>query len=352
MLLFVAAGIVADQLPVRPETVRFAQDGTSAQSSATEAAEAPTSTRPAQDRYCQRGYALGEPIDDGDDSDVTGWPSQTQVEPVAVGGGFLLIGAGPPSTTAWFSDDGQRWTRRPAEGFAVDLIYDIGTTTVGEAIVLDVDGFLSVSDDAGATWTCVAMPSALDQLTYVGGSSRWWMVAKSSKSRLRLFAVSRDDPSDYREVSGDFELGALRRSGSRGVMIASGAEGTVIVADAEPQAVVWYVDDGLSPTRVDGAFGDRLVTRLSATADGFVATVSEGLDATPQMWRSTDGVTWSRVESGVPVPTCSTLVQAGNSVIASGGPCNELGIWEAWMRHDDDPWTRIAREVDGRRASD
>lgn len=272
-------------------------------------------------------------------------PPQAEGEVVATAEGFVLVSGAVPAQV-WSSVDGRWWVRQRARGLESGLLVDVATTSEGAVVALESTGVLWTSPDLGASWRRVALPDGVERVTRVGGDDRWWYLAGTSGRQVRLLAVPRAAADRVRTVDGDLTVRRLR--GDRpAAMVAAGAAGTVLVAVGRPRPTVWLVADDLTTTRVDGAFGHASVTGVTATADGFAATVLPEGAARPELWRSADGRTWKTAVGGIPAPTCAQVVESGGAAVASGSPCGQDAGWEIWRRTGG-RWVGIGKEIEDR----
>ena len=305
-------------------------------------------------------------------------PEASHVDEVAeTAAGLLAVG----QDTVWTSDDGQRWVRASepsiegSDAFVLDEISVVGTDLLATGGVDEFDGIWRSSD--GIRWTAVVTEDLLlgriadivriDRRTVAIGSAD---VENAFGRRIGHpaiwvspvppgpIATPRPDPSAGPRPIGEMtweRLAEIPDTAFSGVAV----DGSGFVAfgkAADDRSAIWGSSDGRSWTRADTEVPVRVLT--AAAVRGFVA-IENWLDGT-YAWSSPDGRTWRRVGEidagppceghGAPVnPDISALATNGARLVAVGGACNKLTMSSAaaWASSDGGAtWVRGTIDAD------
>jgi hypothetical protein len=228
-----------------------------------------------------------------------------------------------PYPTVWTSTDGTAWTRTPVEqgertGPVLDvLVTDRGIVATGEVTQPNPDGGTSSSPTV------------------------WLSVDGTSWSRVWQGAAVRDT-----------EFG----SGPGASVLALGPDGLIVGAGSaydesgEGVAAVWVSSNAVDWIRVDpesaefasdaghGAFMSDIVWGPT----GFVAVGGDGRRAA--VWTSTDGVAWTRIDTGQ-APIGSTWALSAIAALDGGyvaaGPDGTAELVALWTSADGISWDRV-----------
>ena len=245
----------------------------------------------------------------------------------AGGPGLVAVGSGVSAAVVWTSPDGITWSRVPHDEdvFGTSQMSSVtvggpGLVAVGGTQFLRGDG---TDGDAAAVWTSV------DGLTW---------------SRI---------PHDELVFGGPRNLGMNS--------VTAGGPGLVAVGHANPHdgedAVVWTSVDGFTWSRVPhdedvfGGAGEVNMTDVTAGPMGVVAVGWEfsGFDADAVVWRSADGLSWSRVPDDEEIfggPSRQAIwgvIAHGNGVLAVGEDRSRSpgdGDMAVWTSIDGITWSR------------
>jgi hypothetical protein len=280
--------------------------------------------------------------------------------------GYLVDSDGNRLPSAWSSVDGVAWTRTamaptssPERRDGPYLVARRGSVAValGERFEGELRPAAWVSS-ASNVWTALTSPT--DPLvTYNGrimgldtGPNGFVAVGLeffSGRSQVTVFTSA--DGRSWTERSVIEPVDGFRPFG---VSAASGR--IVLVGDTpfgpESDGRIWVLDEDTSWTRIqsgplglDGP-GNQILTSIAwNSATGFVAggSITRGVNEVPGLWRSPDGLTWTRLPEGTP-PTgggnaaVQRIVAVGSGFLASG--MSDAGA-RVWRSTNGISWTAV-----------
>jgi hypothetical protein len=228
-----------------------------------------------------------------------------------------------PYPTVWTSIDGTAWTRTPVEqgervGAVLDvLVSDHGIVATGGVTQPTPDGGASSSPTVwlsvdGTSWSRVWQGAAVRDTEFGSGPG-------ASVLALGPDGLIAGAGSAYNE-SGD---------GVAAVWVSSNAVDWIRV---DPESVEFASDAGHGAFMSDIVWGPR----------GFVAVGGDGSRAA--VWTSTDGVTWTRIDTtqapiGSARPLSAIAVLDGGYVAA--GPDGNAVLVTLWTSTDGISWDRV-----------
>ena len=300
---------------------------------------------------------------------------------VAVGGpGLVAVGmeewpdVGTPSAIApsdvavWTSVDGTAWTRLPhneAEFGRADVggliaggpgLIAVGSRKVVPGVVNDAVVWTSPD---GITWSQVPHDEAvfgsakMNSVTPFG--SGYVAVGGTGTGQIRSGnAVAWTSPDGVTWTRAPhIEKTTAGSTGQEGMsQVAAGSAGSLVAVGwewserNEPfSPPVWRSRDGITWSRVsddEAVFEGAAILSVVSGGPGFIAFGSVGADAA--VWTSPDGITWSRVPHDDAV-----FGEAGISDVARGGPGFIAVGWAgldaaAWTSPDGITWSRVPHD--------
>ena len=280
--------------------------------------------------------------------------------------GYLVDSDGARAPSAWSSADGVAWTRTamgpttsPERRDGPYLVARRGSVAV--ALGERFDGQLLPAAwfrSAPNTWTALTSPT--DPLVRYRG---WITALTAGPNEFVAVGVeyfgARTTVSVFTSVDG-------RSWSDRGVMEpdegfeplgVSEANGYIVIVGATPGASadgrIWVLGPGYAdwsripsgPLGFDGP-GDQVVTTVAWNgARGFVAggSIVTGGRETPTMWRSADGLAWTRLPAGAVASDgrnalVQRIVAVGSGFLASGAADGGALLWRSV---DGNAWTAI-----------
>lgn len=261
---------------------------------------------------------------DPDGLTADGWQTMNAV---ATGGpGLVAVGTSAPGlhkddAAVWTSTDGLRWILVPDDsgdfsGAGDHHMADVvaggpGLVAVGSVGSVDTGVAAVWTSQDGLAWTRVAHSDE------VFGGDKWQFMASVTVSDVGLVAVGGDssggdlDAAVWTSLDGlvwsrvvDTD-GILAGSGDQAMAsVTVGGPGLVAVGREMPgsdfDGVVWLSSDGASWTRIDtgdafGGPGDQAVAQVSEVDGGLMAVGYERIeDRDAQVWESADGLAWAK----------------------------------------------------------
>ncbi len=239
--------------------------------------------------------------------------------------------AGAATATVWTSPDARHWAAAALPG----------TGSVSQARAASRLGATTIvvgSAGSGGSQRAAAWLSA--------GSGRPWKAVTSA-----AFAPSPAPPVTGTVASADSGQGAVMDH------VATGAIGAFAVGTDRGATAVWYSTDGSRWTRLSTAekvidsADQAQVNTLMVTASGVVAagTVVDGTDLDAAVWKSTDGIHWSRVMSaqrsfaGNGDHVISDIAPLGTGFVAVGAvrPATQW-LPASWISPDGTSWSAVS----------
>lgn len=247
---------------------------------------------------------------------------ETVVAAVTAGGpGLVAVGVVDPEAgarpMAWTSTDGETWTAAPLPGVEPD---PESTERVVPTDVIAVDGGL------------LAVGSIDSWIDSCGGSTDFVLAATCTWAFRRAIAWTSSDgaawdrvPDD--EAFADHAFGPLVRFGSRTLSVTAG--GTYATDDGR----TWTFDADEDPS--------GRPTAVAVLGEGLVA-VGEATDATgsmyPAAWGSADGIAWTRSILAGTLDVFGVAARDGEAV-ATGADNWSQGL--VWRSTDGLTWAKV-----------
>jgi hypothetical protein len=256
--------------------------------------------------------------------DADGWQTMNAV--TTGGPGLVAVGTSAPGVhkddaAVWTSTDGLRWIRVPDDSgdFSGAGDYHMADVVVGGPGLVAVGSVGSVDAGVAAVWTSQdgVVWSRVGHDDEVFGGDGWQFMTSVTLSDLGLVAVGGDgsggdlDAAVWTSPDGlvwsqavDTD-GMLAGSGDQAMAsVTVGGPGLVAVGREKPgsdfDSVVWVSPDGASWTRTDtgdvfGGPGDQVIAQVAELSGGLMAVGYERTeDRDAQVWKSTDGLTWTK----------------------------------------------------------
>jgi hypothetical protein len=253
---------------------------------------------------------------DHDESSLGGAGDQAMYDVASNGNRVVAVGMASDRPAVWISDDlGETWRFIPQEG-------DLATPGSMSTVRSSESGFLAAGDgfwvsDDGETWTSTGPEGFVDHVDKLTAAGSGWVAVGSGGGRSNKMWVS-SDGYGWEGVSFESSLDAMMGDV---VVTADGLVGfgAIYVGDMGSRPAVWRSDDGVNWTRLNENLTESNTIHFHAPVaieplDGWLVAIGNQWTraswSKPRLWMSPDnGQSW--VELAV-ADTFGTLYDPGS----------------------------------------
>ena len=267
-------------------------------------------------------------------------------------GGYVAVGYAPPDwvPVSWTSPDGQAWSFHEIDATPFTFAVSVAVGSDGTIVAVGRSGNVPVAWTSrdGATWTEHEVPmlsggSTAERMTSVVATPSGFVAGGSAGPELldrhARFWTSADGAT-WQPVADDAMADA--NAEVRGITMFSGglvAVGVIGGVQNPTAAVAWTSSDGASWTRVESpAFADGEAVSVAAGPQaGLVAVGAQIGRRVAVSWTSPDGTTWTRATDEP-----SRIHQGGfawmTDVVSIGGVAIAIGDVQGLQRGTGVSW--------------